>query len=237
MEGRELETLGSGAMFDSIAARYDLLNRVMSLGIDRGWRAKTIDALELPARARVLDVATGTADLAIATLERHEDASVVGVDPSEKMLAIGRVKLARRGLDGRAVLERGDAQGLRFADGSFDATTIAFGIRNVRDRARALREMARVTKPGGRVAVLELSEPRGGWLGPIVRFHIRKVVPRIGGLLSGSREYRYLQRSIAAFPAPGEFARVMTEEAGLEVIEVRPMTFGSVCLYVARVRG
>jgi len=223
---------GSGEMFDRIAHRYDLLNRVLSMGIDQRWRRATVDALELPDGARVLDLATGTADLALTIAQRHPDATVLGTDPSPKMLGVGRRKIADRALDGRVALDDGDAQALPFPDDAFDGVTIAFGIRNVPDRSRALREMARVCKPGGRVAILELSEPRGGILGPLARFHIRTLVPRIGALLSGDREYRYLQESIAAFPPPAAFAEMMTA-AGLTVHAVRPLTFGVCCLYVA----
>jgi demethylmenaquinone methyltransferase/2-methoxy-6-polyprenyl-1,4-benzoquinol methylase len=225
-------TLGSGSMFDAIAHRYDFLNRVLSLGIDRGWRRKTVDALALEAGARALDLATGTADLAIAIAKSHDDATVVGIDPSANMLEVGRKKVSASGLAPRIELIEGDAQALPFDDETFDAVTIAFGIRNVPDRPKALAEMARVTKPGGRVAVLELSEPQGGILAPFARFHIRTMVPRIGALLSGSAEYAYLQRSIAAFPAPEAFGETM-REAGLDVLAIRPLTFGVCCLYVA----
>ncbi|MFW6051860.1 MAG: bifunctional demethylmenaquinone methyltransferase/2-methoxy-6-polyprenyl-1,4-benzoquinol methylase UbiE [Myxococcota bacterium] len=235
-EPREDADLGSGAMFDAIAHRYDLLNRVLSMGIDRGWRRRTVEALALGEDGRVLDLATGTADLALEIGRRHGDARVVGLDPSERMLEIGRRKVRRAGLEERVALREGDAQALPFEAGAFDACSIAFGIRNVPDRAAALREMARVTRPGGRVAVLELGEPSGGVLGPLARFHIRQVVPRLGGWLSGSREYRYLQQSIAAFPPPDAFASMMSD-AGLEVLEVRPLTFGVCHLYVATPAG
>ncbi len=227
---------GSGAMFDRIARRYDLLNRLMSFGVDRRWRRRTVAALALPAGAsRVLDLATGTGDLAIDIARRQPTAVVVGSDPSGAMLEIGRRKLTARKLTDRVTLELGDAQSLPFPDQSFDGVTISFGIRNVPDRAAALREMARVCKPGGRVAILELGEPKGGVMAPLARFHIRQVVPRVGGLLSGSREYRYLQTSIAAFPPPAEFAAMMTA-AGLDVLEVVPLTFGVCNLYVGRPR-
>lgn len=226
---------GSGAMFDRIAERYDLLNRIISLGIDQRWRRLTCAALELPEAGRALDLATGTADLALLIARTHPSVSVVGVDPSEKMLEKGRHKVAAAGLDGRIELVTGDAQELAFDDASFDATCIAFGIRNVPDRLQGLREMARVTKPTGRVAILELSEPRKGLLGPVARFHVHTVVPWVGGLLSGAREYRYLQRSIAAFPPPETFAAMM-DEAGLEVLRVQPLTFGVAHLYVGRPR-
>ncbi len=226
---------GSGAMFDMIAPRYDLLNRLMSFGVDQRWRNKTVDALQLQPGFRVLDLATGTADLALKVLQRHPGVKVVGVDPSEGMLKIGREKVAAKGLGEVCELQVGDAQELPFPDKSFDGLCMAFGIRNVPDRARALREMARVVRPDGRIAILELSEPRKGILGPLARFQIRTVVPFMGQLLSGAREYRYLQESIANFPPPEAFADLM-RESGLEVLRVEPLTFGVCCLYVARPR-
>jgi demethylmenaquinone methyltransferase / 2-methoxy-6-polyprenyl-1,4-benzoquinol methylase len=221
---------GSGAMFDRIAKRYDMLNRLMSFGVDRRWRKRTVAALAIAARpARVLDVATGTGDLAIDIARRHPAAEVIGIDPSANMLAVGRRKVTR--FDGRIVLEQGDAQALPYDDDHFDAVTIAFGIRNVSDRGLGLREMARVCKPGGRIAILELGEPRRGLIAPLARFHIRQVVPRVGALLSGAREYRYLQSSIAAFPPPDQFAALMTA-SGLTVLEVVALTFGVCNLYV-----
>lgn len=224
---------GSGEMFDQIAGRYDLLNRVMSMGIDQSWRRKTVAAMALPSEARVLDLATGTADLALMIARIHPDAKVIGSDPSSRMLEVGHEKVERAGLAEHVALEVGDAQALPYADDTFDGCCIAFGIRNVPDRSAALREMARVTKPSGRIAVLELGEPSVGWLSPFARFHVRKVIPRIGGMLSGSREYKYLQESIAAFPPADEFAEQM-RDAGLEVLEARPLTFGACTLFVAK---
>ena len=219
-------------MFDQIAGRYDFLNRVMSMGIDQSWRRKTVAAMELPSNARVLDLATGTADLALMIARLHPDARVTGSDPSSRMLEIGADKVSRAGLNDRVDLEVGDAQALPFDTNTFDGCCIAFGIRNVPDRGAALREMARVTKPSGRVAVLELGEPSVGWLSPVARFHVRKVIPRLGGMLSGSREYRYLQKSIAAFPPADEFVEQMND-CGLRVLEAKPLTFGACTLFVA----
>lgn len=221
---------GSGEMFDRIARRYDLLNRVLSFGVDRRWRRRAVAALALAPGARVLDVATGTADVVLEVLRQEPTASVVGVDPSREMLRIGREKLARKGAGMRAELAEGDGEALPFADGGFDGVAIAFGIRNIPDRDRALAEMARVTRPGGRVVVLELCEPRG-LLALGARLWVHRLVPWIGALLSGAREYRYLERSIAAFPPPEEFARRMGE-SGLEVLRVEPLTCGAACLFV-----
>ncbi len=224
---------GSGAMFDRIADRYDLLNRIISLGIDGSWRKRTVRALGLSESAAVLDVATGTADLAIAIAKSSDGASVVGLDPSEGMLAVGAKKVERAGLAERVSLVAGDAQVLPFEDASFDAVTIAFGIRNVPDRAKALAEMRRVTRPGGVLAILELSEPEGGAMAAMARIHVHTVVPFVGGLLSGSSEYKYLQKSIAAFPPADAFGRMM-RAAGWTVTKIEPLTFGVAHLYVAR---
>jgi demethylmenaquinone methyltransferase/2-methoxy-6-polyprenyl-1,4-benzoquinol methylase len=218
-------------MFDGIAHRYDLVNRVISLGIDQSWRKKTVKALELQPGAKVLDLATGTADLAIMIARLHPHVTLVGVDPSEKMLEVGQKKLDAAQLAERIELRVGDAQALALESRSFDGVSIAFGIRNVPDRQQGLREMARVTKAGGRVAILELSEPRGGVLGPLARFHVHSVVPTVGALLSGAKEYRYLQRSIAAFPPASEFEALM-REAGLRVVDSTALTFGVCHLYV-----
>lgn len=223
---------GSGAMFDNIAPRYDLLNRLMSLGVDQSWRRRTVEALELSQCRRVLDLATGTADLAIQVARTAPAVEVVGLDPSARMLEIGRDKVCDAGLDHRVELVQGNAEQLPFEDAAFDGVCMAFGIRNVPDRARALSEMGRVTRPGGRIAILELSEPRGGALAPLARFHVHTVVPWLGSLLSGSREYRYLQQSIAAFPPAEEFGAMM-RDGGLDVLAIERFTFGVCHLYVA----
>ncbi len=222
-------------MFDRIARRYDLLNRVLSLGIDQRWRRRTVRELACDGRAparRVLDLATGTGDLALLIAQRYPAVQVDGLDPSRRMLGEAAAKIRAARLDDRIRLVVGDAETLPYPDGTFDAATIAFGIRNVPDRDRGLREMCRVTRPGGRIAVLELSEPGGGMMGRLARFHVHTLVPRIGALLSGEREYRYLQSSIAAFPSAPEF-RDMIREAGLEIVGVHALTMGVCHLFVA----
>jgi demethylmenaquinone methyltransferase/2-methoxy-6-polyprenyl-1,4-benzoquinol methylase len=226
---------GSGEMFDSIAPRYDLLNRLMSLGLDQGWRRRTVAALSLGPGQTVLDLATGTGDLALLIARAHPEVKVIATDPSRGMLDVAVEKARPLGGQGRLRFAVGDAQAIDLPDGAVDAVSIAFGIRNVEDRPRALREMARVTRTGGRIAVLELCEPQRGPLSALARFHIHRVVPRLGGALSRSPEYAYLQRSIAAFPAPELFAATMSE-AGLQVLEVSPLSFGAVCLFVATPR-
>ncbi len=221
---------GSGAMFDGIAPRYDRLNRLMSLGLDRGWRRKLVKSLNASS-GEVLDVATGTGDVALRIARQWPKVRVTGLDPSVGMLDVGRKKVANAGMDDRIELVEGDAQALPFEDGRFAATCISFGIRNVPDRRAGLREMLRVTRSGGRICVLELGEPDSGLLAPLVRFHIRQIVPRLGAALSGAGEYRYLQTSVAAFPSPSEF-RAMMEKAGAVDISVRPLGFGGANLFV-----
>ncbi len=243
---QQLPQLGSGEMFDKIAARYDTLNRVLSLGLDQRWRRRVVRALGLDAksqkskqgqwygeRPRVLDVATGTGDLAIEIARSCPGSTIVGLDPSAKMLAVAQNKLDKRGLAERISLVQGDAQALPQANCEIDAATIAFGIRNVPDRGKALRELARVVRPGGRIAVLELNDPKNkGMFAGAARLHTHHIVPRLGAWLSGAREYKYLQASVAAFPPPGEFADLM-RASGLDVIEVTPLTFGVCTLYLA----
>lgn len=220
---------GTGQMFDRIAGRYDRLNRIMSFGMDRGWRRRLIGALP---QGHLLDVATGTGDVALALAARGET-TVVGLDPSVNMLDIGREKVNGSGSCDAVSMIEGDAQRMPFADDTFDGSCIAFGIRNVPDRAKGLAEMRRVTKPGGPVAILELTEPRGGVMAPFARFHVRHIVPRLGAWLSGDAEYNYLQASIAAFPTPAEFADVM-RGVGLTDVTLTRMSFGAVHLFVGR---
>ncbi|MCE2559382.1 MAG: ubiquinone/menaquinone biosynthesis methyltransferase [Acidobacteria bacterium] len=240
VETARVSSGGSGAMFDRIAARYDFMNRIISLGGDQRWRRLAAEVLELDASARgpvrVLDVASGTGDLAIEIARRYPAAAVHGIDASRGMTEIGRRKVEQAGLGDRVTLSDGDAQELPFPNRFFDAATIAFGIRNIPDRDRALFEMARVTRPGGRVVVLEAGEPSAGLMGLLARFYIHVVVPFVGALLAGAEEYRYLERSIRAFPPVAEFVRTMAA-AGLEPIETRSLTFGACNLFLAQPAG
>ena len=223
---------GSGSMFDRIAGRYDLLNRLISLGMDQGWRRRLVSTL--PKEGEILDVATGTADVAIALALARRAVTVVGLDPSAGMLAVGDEKLARLELTERVTLQEGDALKMPFEDDRFAGCCVSFGVRNFPDRLRGLQEMTRVTAPGGVVSVLELSEPREGLLAPLTRFHVHHIVPRVGAILSGDKEYRYLQSSVEAFPPPQDF-KAMMEETGLTEVEIYPMPFHVAHLYVGRV--
>ncbi len=226
---------GSGEMFDRIAARYDRVNRVISMGLGRGWRRRLIHSIgPLAAGETVLDLATGTADVAIALALEAPQCRVRGIDPSAGMLAVGRSKVSAKGLDERITLAMGDAQALQQADQSAAGLTMAFGIRNVPDRDLALREMKRVVKPGRNVAILELSEPDGGnLLSAAARLHVHHVVPWLGAILSGAWEYRYLQRSIVAFPTAADFCQQM-RAAGLQDVVAEDLSFGAVRLFTAR---
>jgi demethylmenaquinone methyltransferase/2-methoxy-6-polyprenyl-1,4-benzoquinol methylase len=221
---------GSGNMFDRIAPRYDLLNRIMSFGLDLWWRRQLVRTLRMPATGHALDVATGTADVALALARYLPQATITGLDPSSAMLAQGQRKLAASPVGRRIRLVAGDAQALPFADATFDAACISFGIRNVPNRKRGLEEMVRVVKPGGRIVVLELGEPQDGLLAPLARWHVHTVVPTVGAWLSGAAEYRYLQRSIAAFLPPPAFV-ALCRQAGLEKMQHRRLSFGAVNMF------
>lgn len=222
------------SMFDAIAPRYDLLNHVLSAGMDRGWRNRAIDALELPDRARVLDVCTGTADLALAAVARHGGVSVIGVDFAAEMLRLGLTKVRRASLERRIRLVRGDASRIPVADRSCDAATIGFGIRNVADPERALAEIARILRPGGRLAILEFGQPRIPGIRTLYSWYFRYLLPLVGRLVSKHRSaYSYLPASVGTFPPPSEFARILAA-TGFSHVQAVPLTFGIVYLFVAR---
>jgi demethylmenaquinone methyltransferase/2-methoxy-6-polyprenyl-1,4-benzoquinol methylase len=222
-------------MFDAIAHRYDLLNHALSGGLDLYWRARAIRALGFTGHETVLDLCTGTCDLAIAALDRRQGQArrAVGLDFSGAMLRVGQRKLRDRRLDGQAPLVRADAMHLPFAAGVVDAVTIAFGIRNVADPAVACREIARVLRPGGRLAVLEFSMPRVPFVRGAYTWYFRNVLPRIGRVVSRHDEaYTYLPASVGAFLTPDEFA-ALVGGAGFTSVRAVPLTLGVVYLYTA----
>lgn len=226
-------------MFDSIAARYDLLNRILSFGIDRLWRRRAIGWIAADRPRRILDVATGTGDLALDAL-RLDPAQIVGVDLSEGMLAQGRVKVARRGESARVVLQQADAQHLPFEDGvagadlampGFDAALVSFGVRNFEDLNAGLAEIRRVLRPGAPLVVLEFSQPTRFPFKQLYEAYSRMVLPRVGSAISGNRgAYEYLQASAAVFPSGDAFLERM-RQSGYERVEARPQTFGVATLY------
>ncbi len=221
-----------GEMFSSIAPRYDLLNRLLSLGIDRKWRRAAAAGIPGGPGGRHLDVATGTADVALEIFRRKgKGAFVAGADISLEMMWIGREKAARAGVSDRIAFVRAPCEALPFRDGVFDSASVAFGIRNVVDRERGLAEMCRVVRPGGRVIVLEFSLPDASLIGTAYRLYFTKVLPRIGGLVSRRSAYAYLPDSVQDFPPPPVFAEMM-RAAGCASVDRRPLTFGIATLYV-----
>ncbi len=220
-------------MFDAIAGRYDFLNHVLSAGRDKRWRARAIRELDLPADARVVDLCTGTGDFAIAAADARAGAEIVGVDFAAAMLALGLEKLRARSLTDRVALVRADAMRIPIGDGWADAATIGFGIRNVVRPEVALAELARVLKPGGRLAILELGEPVIPGVRGMYNWYFRQILPRLGRLVShhGSA-YSYLPASVALFPRPQEFAAIISSQ-GFTGVRAVPLTLGIVYLYVA----
>ncbi len=218
-------------MFDTIAPRYDLLNRVLSFGIDRYWRWRAVRLLSDEQPARVLDVATGTADLALKVEEMLHPREIVGIDLSAEMLAYGRKKIENKGLSSRISLVQGDAADLPFEEDAFDAALVAFGVRNFEDLNAGLRGIRRVLRPGGTLVVLEFSRPRTFPIKQLYGWYSAHILPRIGGLLSpDSGAYEYLPNSVAAFPDGNDFLGHLTE-SGFEQVDWTPLTFGIASLY------
>jgi demethylmenaquinone methyltransferase / 2-methoxy-6-polyprenyl-1,4-benzoquinol methylase len=245
---------GQGTMFDMIATRYDTINRVLAVGMDVGWRKRMVQKIkesvivtEQSQQPQLLDVATGTADVALLLASAIPSAKITGVDPSSNMLRVGRQKVAQRGLSASIDLQVHDAQDdftllATMADSTFDAATMAFGIRNVPDRKAALCQIHKVLKPGARFCILEFSEPdeTTGIMGAGARMFIRYVVPVVGGILSGKpREYWHLQNSIQDFPSPKDFGKILEgldckeSNGAFRLDELIQMNFGSVQLYVS----
>ena len=225
------ESARISGMFDAIAGRYDFLNHLLSAGLDKRWRRQAVGVLELTGRETVLDLCTGTADLAIAAMAGERPAKrVIGVDFSASMLEIGKAKIAG---GSNVALIRGDAARIPLQDGTMDAATIAFGIRNVEQPAAACREIVRVLRPGGTLVILEFSLPRSAPLRGFYLWYFRNILPLIGRLVSKHPSaYTYLPESVEAFPSPEEFSQQL-RDAGFGTVRAVPLTFGVVHMFVA----
>jgi demethylmenaquinone methyltransferase/2-methoxy-6-polyprenyl-1,4-benzoquinol methylase len=219
-------------MFDAIANRYDLLNHLLSAGIDRRWRRRAIRSLNLTGRERLLDLCTGTADVAIAARSANPPAAhVIGIDFASAMLQVGSRKLDRLHLRGSVTLVRGDVTRIPLTDRSVDAVTIAFGIRNVEDPAGGCAEIHRVLTSGGRFAILEFAIPTIPAARGLYLWYFQQVLPRIGRLISRHQAaYEYLPASVGAFASPDEFVKLL-RQAGCRDVKASPLTFGIVYLY------
>ena len=223
------------AMFAEIAGRYDFLNHVLSAGTDFYWRRRTVRAAFDVADGPVLDICTGTGDLALALKRRFPAAEIIGTDFTHEMLVIARRKAGRRVPGGGITFVESDAQALPFPDDSFGLVTVAFGLRNVTDTARGLDEMVRVCRPGGEVLVLEFSRPEVPILGGLYGWYFRNLLPRVGQLVARNRQsaYDYLPESVGEFPSGRALADLM-ERSGLFEVRFTPLTFGVATLYRGR---
>jgi demethylmenaquinone methyltransferase/2-methoxy-6-polyprenyl-1,4-benzoquinol methylase len=219
-------------MFGAIAPRYDFLNRLLSFGIDRRWRTKAVRLLKYHEGSRILDVATGTGDVALEiALRTPESVKITGADFCKEMVDLGAVKVAASPYAGRIDLMVAPCEDLPFANNTFDSITIAFGIRNVVDRKLGLAEMWRVLSPGGRMVILEFSTPRSLLFRQLYYFYFRRLLPVVGGLFSRYNAYKYLPDSVLEFPSHDEFSR-MIAEAGFRNIHLHELTFGIATIYV-----
>ncbi|MEY4902910.1 MAG: hypothetical protein RLZZ292_725 [Bacteroidota bacterium] len=220
-------------MFDNIAPYYDFLNRFLSLGIDTIWRKKAIDRLKSSQPQRILDVATGTADVAMETVRRLKPTHITGLDLSHEMLEVGRVKIKKAGMDNIIELLQGDSENLPFPDASFDAVTVAFGVRNFEHLEKGLSEMARVLKPGGKIIVLEFSRPTIFPFKQLFNMYFKNILPLIGRFTSKDpRAYSYLYESVQAFPDGANFVRIL-QETGYSKATATPLTLGICSIYEA----
>ena len=221
------------AMFDRISPKYDALNHLLSLNIDKTWRRKTAQTVAKHHPKTILDLATGTADLAIDLAKRSPQAHIIGMDLSEKMLEIGKAKVKKLGLENQIELQLGDAASLPFEDCSFDAVTVAFGVRNFEDLEQGLSEIQRVLKPKGMAFVLEFSMPHRFPVKQLYRFYFKHLLPKIGHAVSKDpNAYDYLPTSVERFPKPNDFIEIMASHQ-LTNGHTRPLSFGIATLYTA----
>jgi len=219
-------------MFNKISHKYDFLNHFLSLGIDRKWRRKGIKLLASENPKYILDIATGTGDLAIEAMRLDPD-QVIGIDISEGMLKVGNKKIQNKKLDDTITLMLGDSENLQFEDNNFDAVTVAFGVRNFENLNKGLEEMKRVIKPGGKVMIIEFSQPQGFPFKQLYNFYFRSILPNIGRYFSGDNAaYRYLPESVREFPSGEDFLKILNE-IGFKNCKCIPLTLGISSIYLA----
>ena len=219
-------------MFNNISGKYDFLNHFLSFGIDKIWRKKAISSLKDLKPRTMLDVATGTGDFALEALRILNPDHIIGIDISDGMLDIAREKIHERRLSDKFRVEVGDAENLDFESNSFDAVTVAFGVRNFEDLQKGLNDICRVLKPGGRAVILEFSNPRAFPIKQFYRFYSKHILPRVGKIFSkDNRAYTYLPESISQFPDGKSFTELL-KKAGFKSAEGRPQTFGICTIYV-----
>jgi demethylmenaquinone methyltransferase/2-methoxy-6-polyprenyl-1,4-benzoquinol methylase len=222
------------SMFDSIAKKYDFLNRFLSLGIDQGWRKKAISYLGTNKLQHLLDIATGTADMALMANKQIQPVKITGIDISEGMMQYGRIKIAQKGLSEKITLSQGDSTAIPFNDNQFDGAMVAFGVRNFADLEKGLSEINRVLLPGSKLVVLEFSRPTSFWFKPIYTLYMKWITPTIGKLFSGNKEaYAYLNESVIAFPEGAAFVSVF-EKAGFSDVIQKKLSLGICSIYCGR---
>ena len=220
-------------MFNDIAPTYDRLNHILSLSIDKIWRSKVVRTVRRLGAKRILDIATGTGDLAIAMVRKIEGATVCGVDLSPQMLEVAKRKVAARELADRISLMEGNAEKLDLESQSVDAVTIAFGIRNFENKEKCLIELHRVINNGGNLVILEFSNPTNKFIAKLYRIYSHKILPWIGGLISKNRSaYEYLPSSVDGFPNPDDFMQIISQ-AGFSKVTRRSLSFGIAQIYTA----
>ena len=230
-EGNKTEQVSD--MFNNISKTYDMMNHFMTLGIDIIWRKKASRSLKPIKPQRILDVATGTGDFALESIKILNPEKIIGLDISQGMLDVAKEKINKKGLQNQFEVVLGDSENLPFEDHSFDAVTVAFGVRNFENLEKGLAEIQRVIRPGGKAVILELSNPTTFPIKQLFHFYFHKFVPTLGKLVSkDNRAYKYLPESVAQFPAGEQFAAITTK-VGFKETKVRPQTFGFCTIYEA----